>query len=130
MKIIAFGQERELVDHLRSLISTNTVTLPSGESHLTELAVVLTAALATIETNESFLRIYEQSQKNKSFTVRSTIHKSEYMVDGHQVIQDVRQVQAQDKQEAYNKIEQYWESKTDEYSVYYTVVGMEAEENL
>jgi hypothetical protein len=45
MMVKAFGVEKSVEDHLRTLIETNSVTLPSGQEMLTDIAKVLQAAL-------------------------------------------------------------------------------------
>jgi len=53
MMLTAFGVEKSIEDHLRTLIETNSVTLSSGQEMLTDTAKVLQAALDLIVSNKT-----------------------------------------------------------------------------
>jgi hypothetical protein len=61
--------------------------------------------------------------------VKGTVCKTEYMGDEHR-FDDVRLVKAWTSNQAREKFEQFWESKTDEYSVYYRVGKCEVKETI
>ena len=46
-----FGRSASLVEHLQTLIETNTVTMPYGQKHVTETGRLLEAVLAELETS-------------------------------------------------------------------------------
>jgi len=49
--LTAFGQTKPVVEHLLSLIDSQSVTLPNGKEELTEIGKVLEAALRLIENS-------------------------------------------------------------------------------
>jgi hypothetical protein len=54
------------------------------------------------------------------YIVRGTVSITPYMGDTYE-IDDIRIVVAKDVSEAYTKYQGYWESKNEEYSIYYSV---------
>ena len=54
------------------------------------------------------------------YIVKGTVSITPYMDDTYE-IEDIRIVMAQDENDAKLKYEDYWNDKTDEYSVYYRV---------
>jgi len=51
------------------------------------------------------------------------VEKSEYMVDGVEEFDEIRLVDAADEVGAKTKVEEHYESKTSEYSIYYRVTS-------
>ncbi len=64
------------------------------------------------------------------YQVSGTVCKSEYMVDGETRFTDRKMVKAVCAETAKQKFTQFWEDKTDEYSVYYHVVNVQVMETL
>jgi len=56
------------------------------------------------------------------FLVRGTVYKTPYIGE-ETSFEDIRLVKADSLEEAEQKYEDYWRSKTDEYSVYYYASG-------
>jgi len=54
------------------------------------------------------------------FIVKATVSVTPYMGDTYDV-EDIRIVMANDTAEAYTKYQDYWQSKSEEYSIYYGV---------
>lgn len=52
------------------------------------------------------------------YIVKGTVLVTPYMGDTYEV-EDIRIVMANDTAEAYTKYQDYWQSKTEEYSIYY-----------
>lgn len=52
------------------------------------------------------------------YIVKGTVSVTPYMGDTYEV-DDIRIVVATDTAEAYNKYQDYWQRKTEEYSIYY-----------
>jgi hypothetical protein len=52
------------------------------------------------------------------YIVKGTVSVTPYMGDTYEV-EDIRIVMADDTAEAYTKYQDYWQSKTEEYSIYY-----------
>jgi hypothetical protein len=52
------------------------------------------------------------------YIVKGTVTVTPYMGDTYEV-EDIRIVMANDTAEAYTKYQDYWQSKTEEYSIYY-----------
>jgi hypothetical protein len=52
------------------------------------------------------------------YIVKGTVSVTPYMGDTYEV-EDIRIVMANDTAEAYTKYQDYWQSKTEEYSIYY-----------
>jgi hypothetical protein len=52
------------------------------------------------------------------YIVKGTVTVTPYMGDTYE-IEDIRIVMANDTAEAYTKYQDYWQSKTEEYSIYY-----------
>jgi len=56
------------------------------------------------------------------FLVKGIVYATEYM-EKENKFEDIRLVKADSKEEALEKYDNYWSSKTSEYSVYYFVHG-------
>lgn len=54
------------------------------------------------------------------YIVKGTVYVTPYMGDTY-TVEDIRIVLANDEEDAKLKYEEYWNNKTDEYSVYYRV---------
>jgi hypothetical protein len=54
------------------------------------------------------------------YIVKGSVYVSPYMGDTY-TVEDIRIVMAADEEDARLKYEDYWNDKTDEYSVYYRV---------
>ena len=52
------------------------------------------------------------------YIVKGTVSVTPYMGDTYEV-EDIRIVMANDTAEAYTKYQDYWQRKTEEYSIYY-----------
>jgi hypothetical protein len=56
------------------------------------------------------------------YIVKGSVSVTPYMGDTY-TVEDIRIVMANDAAEAYTKYQDYWNDKTDEYSVYYRANG-------
>jgi hypothetical protein len=56
------------------------------------------------------------------YIVKGSVSVTPYMGDTY-TVEDIRIVMANDTAEAYTKYQDYWNDKTDEYSVYYRANG-------
>jgi len=56
------------------------------------------------------------------YIVRGTVYVTPYMDETYE-IEDMRVVIAKDGAEAYTKYQDYWKSKSEEYSIYYSAEG-------
>lgn len=56
------------------------------------------------------------------FLVQGRVDRTEYMGDSRS-FDDIRLVKAENEAEAQSKYEEFWRSKTSEYSVYYHAYG-------
>ena len=56
------------------------------------------------------------------YIVKGSVSVTPYMGDTY-TVEDIRIVMANDTAEAYTKYQDYWDDKTDEYSVYYRANG-------
>lgn len=54
------------------------------------------------------------------YIVKGTVYVTPYMGDTY-TVEDIRIVMANDEDDAKLKYDEYWNDKTDEYSVYYRV---------
>ena len=52
------------------------------------------------------------------YIVKGTVSVTPYMDENYE-IEDIRIVMADDTAEAYTKYQDYWQRKTEEYSIYY-----------
>ena len=62
--------------------------------------------------------------EKKIFLARATIKRSEYMGDTTS-FEDVRLVFAADEGEAFDKYEAYWESRSEAYSLDFSVMSLD-----
>jgi hypothetical protein len=56
------------------------------------------------------------------YIVKGSVSVTPYMGDTY-TVEDIRIVMANDTAEAYTKYQDYWNDKTDQYSVYYRANG-------
>jgi hypothetical protein len=63
------------------------------------------------------------------YIVKGTVSITPYMGDTYEV-EDIRIVMANDTAEAYTKYQDYWQSKTEEYSIYYRADAIQVMETI
>lgn len=66
----------------------------------------------------------------KLYMVEGRIRITRYMVDKPEFRQETRLVQAKDAAEAEEKFEKFWDDKTEDYCIYYTVLNVTVTETI
>ena len=68
---------------------------------------------------------HDQDRPQRPYLVSGRVTITQYMCDTGKPVEHQRIVMATDPYQAAKKFERYWESRTDEYSIYYSVGGVQ-----